>query len=533
MKTYSFPRIFWVLLIFFASIVYVVSPAQGRPVCSQGLCGIGYWGAQAVDGLFHTTLISQAFETYPWMNPLAYGQSLAGYNILLDLVSSWIVHLVRLIPLADPVSTTYFVLLPAVWIVLFVHRIIILGQRRGWTHKQLTWILFFMLFGSSWEFIFPILHTGVATLEGFGGPLLTVNMHFAYSLLLLLYVMEALERQHAPSLFWKIGLGIGLMFGLKFYTGVIGCIYVCTHILVSRLYVTENMMSALHSTVIRFLPTALFSILAILALYNPLTSTQHAEPVFTFKPFALSEKLIEDPMRIPLDTIVLMRYSLQEAGWGPRLVIIQVLTLIAYFVVQIGTRILFVSHLYSTLKHRSRNAFSISLFVSSMFALAASVLLVQRGQWWNVIQFQYVGLFLLSIPAGLTLATLRDTKHVWRQVAGWVVIATTLLFSVIVLRAYTDPHQARIIPHAEHVRLQKLQSLPFGVVHVDTPTTLHPQHIAVDQDSAYVLYFSHKPGYVQSPSILQLMGVPSISQRQQEVRNGSWIDIVRVPAYVF
>ncbi len=208
--------------------------------------------------------------------------------------------------------------------------------------------------------------------------------------------------------------------------------------------------------------------------------------------------------------------------WGPRLLAIQLGTALIYIFIQLGTRVIFLRHTLRTIKKSSWKHSDTALYASAVCAILLSLILVQRGQWWNVVQFQYVGLFLLSIPAGLALADILTRKTSWSRIVAFVLVLTSLAYSGVVVHAFSEPRTAKIIPRTELEALAFLKEQPYGMVYAQTLHHAHPQHIGKDVDVPYVSYFSNKPSYNQSPSILSLFGIEAHARQEQLNATGAF-----------
>ncbi|MCX6732369.1 MAG: hypothetical protein NTV98_02410, partial [Candidatus Roizmanbacteria bacterium] len=73
-------------------------------------------------------------------------------------------------------------------------------------------------------------------------------------------------------------------------------------------------------------------------IYNPFSNQGGAKSTFIFSPFEIVHSLIEEKNLFYLPTMTLARYSLQEHGWGPRLLAIEMFTWALYIVYTFGIR---------------------------------------------------------------------------------------------------------------------------------------------------------------------------------------------------
>lgn len=516
---------FLILIVYVACITYVTSLMQGMHICVEGLCGKAYWGAQGVDAFLHLTLISQSFHTFPFTQPFFAGHMLSGYNYLLDLFGALVVWGVSFLHLPDAGSFVYFILLPTVWLVGMFHALLMLEKAYGWRRDHTTAVGFFIFLGSSLEYLFPLLHGHGFQIDGFGGPLQTINMQYSYALLVCLWLIYVMKRYSDSQRIWLSAVCVGLMMGLKFYMGVLGAVMMSVYYAVD-LYTSKKTIIEWGKAYCRaILPMVCILIVVISIFYMPTQSASVSEPIFSFVPFALSEKLIEDGNRIPLPHIVQMRYALKEVGYGPRLIVIQLLTLVAYMAIQFGTRIIVLYDIYLRTREKRWDALSSALYSSACIGLVIASLFVQKGQWWNIIQFQYSALFLLSFPVAEAYMRIRF------RFAKCMLIAGTIPFSCIVLLNFTSPQQARLIPDEELKAVHFLRNQEPGAV-LTLPNVTPSHNLSRDPDTTYVLYFSQKPGYVSAPSILSIMGVDD-AERRKFVKDADLTQLRKQVRYIY
>ena len=57
---------------------------SGSRYCYQDRCGDYYWGVHEHDGIWHLALANAAFKSFPLKMPTFAGESLTGYNWLID-----------------------------------------------------------------------------------------------------------------------------------------------------------------------------------------------------------------------------------------------------------------------------------------------------------------------------------------------------------------------------------------------------------------------------------------------------------------
>ncbi|MEM4248431.1 MAG: hypothetical protein QXH80_04110, partial [Candidatus Nanoarchaeia archaeon] len=118
---------------------------------------------------------------------------------------------------------------------------------------------------------------------------------------------------------------------------------------------------------------------------------------FIFSPFSIVHSIIEEKNLFYLPKLVNARYYLYSVNpLSPRLLAIELFTAFLFLFFNLGTRFLgLVDFLIRGIK-RKVNLFEITLFLGTIFPFSLSLLFIQKGIWWNTIQFSYYGLFLAN-----------------------------------------------------------------------------------------------------------------------------------------
>ena len=507
-----------VLIGLLALLTYMTTVKNGSSYCYNSVCGIYFWGAHTVDGLWHIAIMQHAFDTVPFTIPIFSGHPFGGYNYLLDLITAPL-QLVGLSPVF-----IYFKILPIAWIVLMI---LLLNKICQTLKKSLTYLIsliIFVFFGTGFYFMFALYHHGsVLETDGGGGALYLTNMQFSFSLVgILLVILVLLSKKQTVKHNLILGLLVFLITGFKFYAGVIVGMLILTYSLVR--YIKERGHFA--SFVMPILFTAAGFILAIFLIFDPLTNLgQGGEPIFSFAPFALAHRFIEEPDRLYIPSLALARYTLLEGGWGPRLIALEIFASLVYIFFEFGTRIIgFFTVLVKSVRRRM-TPLDISLFSAVIFGLALSLILVQRGQWWNVIQFLYVGLFLISFHSADALEWLIRKGSLFSYSAIALIIATIIPFNIVTFQKFADIEKhGKYIPLVEQEALRALKNMPDGAM-LKLPARINraqqpprPQPMWYQTNSPYVSVYGDKTSYVEAIETLKILNV-DYQERLDHIRN--------------
>lgn len=485
------------ILLAFLVQMLVVMPS-GSNYCSNNLCGIYFWGAHEHDGIWHLALINSAFESWPARFPTFSSALLSGYNAMLDIG----LYAIKAIT-GISASFLYFKLVPFLWF----GAMIIVWKKFANIFSKNKWyslaLFFFIFFGNSLSYIFKLFHEG--SIWGASGtlsmqsPQMLTNIQFALTLpligLLLLIFMKAKTSTRDYLGLFVINF---LIMGLKFYGGVVSLLMstVFSLVLMYQKKLKESVLSGLSSVIGFALATWLF--------YNP-QDTLGGTPILSWRPMATIHTIIEEASLFYLPAIANLRNNLYLGEGGVRLWLIELATLAIFIVFNYGTRIIGIS---------SIKAKPINWIIGSgiVGGLLLNILFVQRGEWWNTVQFLYYSLFLAGIFAAQTMS-------LWLEGSKTkLVLATSIIFLTLpnafdTVRIFASyPPQSYISKH-EIEALESLGALEEGVVLalplqvIPSSSTEYPKPLYRRYDTAYVSAYSGKQTYLNDLVQLRLTDI--------------------------
>jgi len=305
-----------------------------------------------------------------------------------------------------------------------------------------------------------------------------------------------------------LGLSLFLTAAFKLYGGVILFFLILMDFFIRYLLKRKYVKWISHSTII-----SLFFIATIIVFYNPFLASKSGA-IFTFSPFALTRPMIEAKDFFYLPNLVQARYFLQSINpFSPRLLAIELLGVALFIIFNNGTRIIGFFYIVKRLIKGGLEKDEIVLASTILFSTLLTILLVQKGTWWNVVQFYGYTLLLMNYFAAMFLYKLFISKRKSISIIlGVAIILFTLPTNIEqVILAF---ERQISIPHTEIVAMEKLRNLPSGIV-LALPL----------QDTAYVSAFSQKQQYMADEGVLTIVGVDG-TERIKRVKN---IDVEGVP----
>lgn len=472
---------------------------NGTKVCVDNNCGLYIGGLHFHDALWHLALANTAFNTFPFQLPIFAGAPLQGYNYFLDLI------IFLLTKIGIPAIVSYFKLIPAVVLIGFSILAFRYAKNINKSGIFIACILFFLFFGSSFSYLLSYYHTGSLASYFYAQAMqsgrMLLNLQYAVSLLPFFAVLIILQKgKRNIKDIVLIGLLILFTAALKVYGGIVLVFLVMTDFLLT--FVKDRNMKdwILYSTVV-----GIFFLLSILIFYNPFQSVKTGS-IFAFAPFALSRTMIEAQDMFYMPRMVLARYYLQSVNpHSPRLLAIELVSIALFLFYNFGTRVVGLVYLVVRGVRKTIRKDELVLFLTVIFSSCLTLLLVQKGDWWNVIQFFGYTLLLMNYFAGMFLYTLFRTKKPLLIGLGIVIILLTLPTNIEQIRFAFEKQVS--ISEAKLEVLTKLHELPDGTV-----LTLPPQ------DTSYVSAFSGKPLYVADKGVLNIIGI-NARERMVEVNN--------------
>jgi len=393
--------------------------------------------------------------------------------------------------------------------------------------------LFTLYFAGHFGYLLQLYHDG-SILKGsqsFSLQSLTslLNTQFALSLLGILALLILIERKKFDT---RTAIIMGIIafmnFGLKFYGGAVSLmligVYLCEQLIAKR-----HIFSTLkHAAIICVLVG-----MSIILFYSPGEATKSGAP-FTFAPFSTVHSMIEEPNMVYLPNMVNARYFLYEnAPYSPRLLAIELFSTLIYVVLNFGTRILGILYILYLLIRRKYLRLDVYLLIGLLASTSLTIALIQKGDWWNTVQFSYYGIFFGSILLARILYDLIKTKSFFAYGVTAIIVILTLPGNVQTLQGFSSPKTA-LIPSNEFAALDHLRKLPQGIVFAsfDLEPDAHYPFMSYE-NTGYVAAFTGKQLYFGHIGPLTILGI-DYKKRHERIKKAdcSVFDEVRYIYYV-
>ena len=499
----------------FLLYMLIIFPS-GSNLCFEKSCGIFFWGVHGHDGIWHLAISNFSFNSFPFNAPTYFGAQMSGYNYLFDLI----IRGLSLIGI--PAIITYFKIFPVVWFLIFTTLLIVLARKIKDTPVFVFLYLFFTFFVGSFSYFLTLFHN--KSIWGSASLLATLTVHtmsnlqFAFSLPILLGILIIIKNKkpNMKSVLMISALNF-INLGIKFYGGAITSFVIIIYLLS---YVNKK---TLLSSVKYLFVLGLTSILSIIIFYDPFSSVKSGS-VFSFSPLSLIHTITEEPSLFYSRQLTNARYFLIQNGIGPKLILIEAFNIAAFLFFYLGVRFFGFIYIFWQILRKKLDRFNLNILLTSIFAFTLTAVLVQKGEWWNVIQFFFYSIFLSNIFLAQLSERLFMSRSILLKFCVFLIIFFGIPTTIDVIRQYA------VFPGSSYISKQELDALSFlkyqpkGVV----LTPIYDPSLKLNkglndlfraEDSAYVSAFTGKQSYFANPHPLRLMGI-DVNPRSSLIKNG-------------
>ena len=440
------------ILITIGTLVWSVTMVKSGLVYSFGM---GFWGPNGHDGVWHLAIIS-GLSRFSLAMPIFAGELIKNYHLGFDVLVAFL-HLLTSIPSVN----LYFQILPPVMAALI-----------GFLVYKLTgniWSVFFTYFGGSLGWI---LGKGESTFWSQQAVSTLLNPPYALSLILLLLLLLLLRKQS----YILAGLVLGLLPEVKIYAGLLAFAGI--------------FFMALKNKKI-FLTLIIGLLISLPFNYSSLT---HNSQLITYNPGWFLETMmgLSDRLNWPKFYQAMLVYKTTH---NPvKLPLAYSVALAIFLLGNLGTRIIGLL----SLKKNSENLFYIPVL---LLGLIIPMFFLQSGTPWNTLQFFYYTQFFLGILAGLAISKLRYAIPI---------VLLTIPTTFQSFPHYLPSQPPAMISNEELAALNFLSRQPPGIVltYPSQPDAYAPapRPLYKYDSTAYVAAFSAHPTYLEDTVNLDITG---------------------------
>ena len=419
---------------------------QVLPVFQSGISfnyGLGFWGPNTHDGMWHVSLINQLLRSVPPQNPIFAGVILKNYHYFYDLLivaANYLTNLsildlvFRFFPVVFSASLgigSYFL----IWN-LFKENLGILKTKVA-VLIALYLVYFAGSFGWIVEFITQRHLGGESAFWANQAVSFNLNPPFAVSLIIIIALLQLLPNFLASVLL------IGCLIAFKSYAGVL---VLAT---VGFLGIVDILFKKNYSLFTIFIFGGLMSTFLFLSNFEISTN------FLIIAPFWFVNSMIDSPDRVGWTRLALSRIvGLSDKNWV-KFFGAEGLSLAIFIIGNLGIRFFAIFSLVK-FKEILRNRNYLFLAILSFLSTSIPLVFIQTGNPWNTIQFFYYGMYVSSLVAGVVISYLIFKLP---RFFGLFIITTVIILgpinSVVTARGYLVNK-----PHA-FVSSKELEGLDF------------------------------------------------------------------------
>jgi hypothetical protein len=449
--------------------------------------GLGFWGANGHDGIWHITL-AESLSKGTLAMPIFAGAKIQNYHIGFDLLLA-LLHKFTSIP----VTYLYFQVLPpvlAVLIGLLTYKFIF-----EWTKskKSALWSTFFVYFGGGLGWI---IGRGESAFWSTQAVSTLINPPFALSLIFILLGLIFLVRKK----FVLATLCFGILIEIKAYGGIL----ILGALFVSGIYrfVKEKKFNLF----LVFLGALVLSLI----LYFPLN--KNSAGLLIWQPFWFLETMMQLTDRVGWVKFGEAMVNYRAGGLLPKALFAYGVTMAIFVIGNFGTRMLF---LFRKMKLDEINIFFYSVVAAGIII---PTFLLQKGTPWNTIQFFYYSLFFSGILAGVAVEKIKNK----------ILLILIILFTIpttfyTLLQVYIPGRPPAMLSNTERSALSFLSkqpdgavlTYPFDAIKAKEAESFPPRPLYVYTSTAYVSAFSGQPAFFEDEINLDITGYDWKSRKAQ------------------
>ncbi len=437
------------LLILIGTVMWSLTMVKSGLIYDYGM---GFWGPNGHDGVWHVALASSLARGSLDM-PIFASEKIKNYHLGFDLVLAGLHNISRI-----PIVNLYFQILPPIFAILI-----------GWLVYKLTnnlWSVFFVYFGGSLGWMFG---GGESMFWAQQSMSTLINPPFALSLILLLAGLLLIKNKK----YWWVGLVFAVLPHIKIYAGLLAF----GGLLVAGLK-DRNLYKSFFIGVSIYLTSNL----------QLLTSNFQ---LLVYKPAWFLETMmaLSDRFNWPRFYEAMINYK--AAGNYFKAISAYTVALGIFVVGNMGTRIIGLL--------RPKNLFYSSIICAG---LIIPMFFVQSGTAWNTVQFFYYSIFFMGILAGESIQKFPKLLRV-------IIIMMTIPTAIQTLPHYLPNRPPAKISTEELEALSFLSKQPTGTV-LTYPAvvkdTQAPRPLYEYESTAYVSAFSNNPSFLEDEVNLNIMG---------------------------
>lgn len=463
---------------------------QMIPTFRSGLTfsyGLGFWGPNSHDGIWHVSLINQLVKGLPPDNPILAGEALKNYHFFYDLMVASTAFVTG-IPVMDLVFRFY----PAIFSLLLGIGTYFFTSSLFKNKLAAILSLYFVYFAGSFGWIVDYLKSrslgGESAFWANQSISFNLNPPFAISLCIVIAIMLVLIniKEQKFTHFFILTIFSGTLISFKAYGAIL--------ILVSLL------LTGLLKRNLQYLFVFITSLMLAVPLFFSTFSAD--KQLMIFSPFWLIHSMIDSADRVGWTRISLIRVTGLQNNWL-KFITAETISLFVFLIGNLGMRFLAIFSIIR-IKQIFNNTYHLFLFIFCLTSFIIPIVFIQAGNPWNIIQFSYYGLYIAAVCSAIVLvhlfSKLRGVFSIFLLVS---VLALTPINSITTASYYLGDKPHALIENEELEALDFLSKQEDGIVLTypyDKKLQLkvkEPWPLSIYDSTAYVSALSGKRVFIE------------------------------------
>jgi hypothetical protein len=458
--------------------------------------GMGFWGPNAHDGLWHISLINQIKQQIPPANPVFSKTILSNYHWGFDLFLA----LLSKVFLINPI-TLYFQIIPLVFSTLLGILSYTLAQKIYKNKKISFYFVFLNYFAGSLGFLVTYFKS-----QTIGGESLfwsmqsistLINPPYALSLIILiigLIIWQNIYKKNVIIEHLILGIFLGLLTAIKVYSALL----IGFSLTVFYLYSFYKEKKINKSSITLLATTAIFSYI-ILKIFGVSSQNSFLE----YKPFWFTHSLIESVDKLYIPRLATLLQNLSENPFTykfPFYIGLEISLVFVFIIGNFGTRLLGLSKIINNKLLDIEKLLLILIAIGIILPL----LFVQKGTAWNTIQFMYYSLLFSNLFFAKFLSSLKNKFLIF------IILIFTTITSYSTLKDYFGNPPPTAIPPPQLEALKYLSKLSDDIIlsypydqfkknNLKTPIVIN-----LYETTAYVSAMTGKTSYLEDEMNLDI-----------------------------
>lgn len=457
-------------------------------LCWNAQCasGVGFWGANGHDGIWHLALISSLSRGSRGI-PVFAGYPLQNYHIGFDLLVAFLNKETSI-----PIANLYFQILPPMFSLLIGFLTYKFTQLLTGSKKSGILATFFVFFGGSFAWI---LGRGESAFWSQQAITTLINPPFALSLIFILLGLIFLlkfQRNHKALFLVLSSIFFGVLIEVKVYAGILilGGLFVSAVyelITVHRSRITYIFFGSLIISLLVYLPFNKFSV-----------------GLLVWQPFWFLETMMGLSDRLGWTRFYSAMTTYKSGGIWLKGILAYSVAFVIFVCGNFGTRIL----AFKNINLKKLTSLDLFIWLIIGAGILIPTLFLQKGTPWNTIQFFYYSLFFSGILAGIVLGRLNKLLIVL------FVVLTIPTTTITLKEVYLPQRPPAMLSKEELSALEFLKNQPDGVVltypydpiKAKEAESNPPRPLYLYESTAYVSAFSGKTTFLEDEVNLNITG---------------------------